>query len=361
MPAHRIVRCLSFHAAYSCQDSGVCCGSRWEIQVEPKLERRLRSVLQASSARLPNGPDGFLPPAPSRCGVSQATLRLATDSGACWFRDQTARRCSIHREFGQEALPSACRHFPRICVLEPHVVSVSLSHYCPTAVGLLFGPPADFAVIQEPTAFPTTWLFEGLDASAAYPPFLRPGVLLGFDGLRSFENASVALLNEGNVEDGLSRFGAAVETLRGWTPSSGSLLNQIPRAFEAARAGLVAHPARVDPREMLRRALPSGIPGDPVLPEARIELPARPLSGIPDLAMRRYLASRLIAAWIMFQGDDLRTVARYLRLCFETAILFASVRSSAEPEEVRWREAIRNADLWIIHYCDPDLLAENLR
>ena len=79
-----------------------------------------------------------------------------------------------------------------------------------------------------------------------------------------------------------------------------------------------------------------------------------------DLALRRYLASRLIAAWIMFQADDLGTVARYLRLCFETAVLFASSRSE-DSELGRWKQAIRSADLWIIHYADPEILAANLR
>ena len=50
----------------------------------------------------------------------------------------------------------------------------------------------------------------------------------------------------------------------------------------------------------------------------------------------------------MFQGDDLRTVARYLRLCFETALLFASQSAPTELDDLRLKEAIRSTDLWII-------------
>ena len=75
-------------------------------------------------------------------------------------------------------------------------------------------------------------------------------------------------------------------------------------------------------------------------------------SGKPD--------PQLIAGWITFQADDLRTVVKYLRLCLNTVILFESGRDRQEREADRWKEAIRRADLWILHYCDPDLLARNL-
>ena len=50
------------------------------------------------------------------------------------------RRCAVHRQLGRETLPSACRDFPRVVTLTPLGVSITLSHYCPTAAGMLFAP-----------------------------------------------------------------------------------------------------------------------------------------------------------------------------------------------------------------------------
>jgi endonuclease IV len=63
---------------------------------------------------------------------------------------------------------------------------------------------------------------------------------------------------------------------------------------------------------------------------------------------------------MLFQAGSLRATARYLRLCLDTVHLFASGRDPAEPESERWREAIRSADLWLLHLCDPEMLAREL-
>ena len=63
---------------------------------------------------------------------------LATAHGRCVFHDP-AGRCAIHSALGHDALPLACRQFPRVSVTDPRGVSVTLSHYCPTAAALLDG------------------------------------------------------------------------------------------------------------------------------------------------------------------------------------------------------------------------------
>jgi hypothetical protein len=114
-----------------------------------------------------------------------------------------------------------------------------------------------------------------------------------------------------------------------------------------------------DPRTILLAALTEGTRPSVGLPDFRPDPPA--VSGLADLVLRKYLASRLIAAWITFQGNGLRSVGRYLRLCLDTVLLFESARAAQESEASRWKEAIRSADLWLLHYCDPELLAQNLR
>src|SRR5262245_55547226 len=113
-PLSPAVRALSFHSEYRCGNSGVCCRTDWPIAVEVPVELRLRRDLPGNE--LPNGPDGFLPAhdGPEGC---RSVLRTAS-TGACWFRDEPGRRCSVHAALGQDALPSACRQFPRVAVID---------------------------------------------------------------------------------------------------------------------------------------------------------------------------------------------------------------------------------------------------
>lgn len=290
---------------------------------------------------------------PSGC---QSAFRH-TASGACWFRDPDRHDCAIHREFGEDALASACRQFPRIVVLEPHQISVSLSHYCPTAAGLLFEDVPGFTLVDRPTAFRENWPFEGLDARTAYSPLLRPGVLLGFDGLRSLESEALTVFSVPGVQEGLARFGSAIERIRGWTPASGPVPELVITAFQESSLTTVRITEPEDPRSVLVRSIPPGS-SIPDLPEFSPSKQA--LSAAVDLALRRYLAARLIAGWIVFQGEDLATVGAYLRLCLATVLLFEGARDPAEPERARWLEAVRSADLWLLHYCDPERVAKNL-
>jgi len=349
-----VVRSLSFHSTYRCQNTGVCCSSGWDIAVETEVEARLIQLLTAHPETLPNGTDGFRPMADPPFGCRSA-LRIVESTQACWFRDEPRRACAIHRAHGEDVLPSACRQFPRVCVLEPDGVSISLSHYCPTAASLLFGGPASFSLVTSPPAFPRDWPFEGLDAREAYPPFLRPGVLLGFDGLRIFEERAIAILSQFPLWTALATIESAVARARSWTVGAGPLPELLAASFDSSEGG---GPGTGDPRRILRASLTEGTRPKVGLREFRAGAPTVP--AFADVALRKYLASRLIAAWITFQGDGLQSVTRYLRLCLDTVFLFESARG-AEPEAARWQEAIREADLWLLHYCDPDLLARNLR
>ena len=353
-----LVRCLSFHGNYKCRNTGICCSSAWEIAVETDVEVRLSAVIAQDPRHLPNGPNGFRPMADPPTGCTSA-LRRVDSTGSCWFRDEPARACAIHRNFGLETLPSACRHFPRVCLLEPGVVSVSLSHYCPTAATLLFDDSKDFELVAGPPAFPSDWPFEGLDVRGAYPPFLRPGVLLGFDGLRAFEDRAVAVLSREPLWEALATIEAAVESARAWTVGAGPLCELVADSFLYPRRDSGDERRVADPRGILLAALTEMTTPMVGLPDFRPGPPA--VSSMVDLALRKYLASRLIAAWITFQGDDLRSVVRYLRLCLDTVFLFESARGPEESDAVRWKEAVRHADLWILHYCDPDRLVRNLR
>ena len=354
------VRCLSFHADYRCRNSGVCCSSSWDIAVEQSVELKLRPRLSVEPILLPNGPDGFTPMADPPPGCRSMFRRTA--KGSCWFHDAQGQACAIHRGFGESALPSACRQFPRICVLEPSVVSVSLSHYCPTAAATLFGDSVDFRIVTDPAAFPSTWPFEGLDARHAYSPFLRPGVLLGFDGLRTFENFAISALATQELRVSLARVISASLRMESRTPSLGDVPGFVESAFASSDPDQVPAPGPIDPRRILQDSLPEGgppvadlpalTPGVSRFPES---LPAR-----IDIALRRYLAARLIGSWIPFQASRFGTVGRYLDLCLQTVLMFQATADPGGDAVTRWTEAIRSADLWLLHQCDPERLASNL-
>jgi Fe-S-cluster containining protein len=98
-------------------------------------------------------------------GTEGAPPLLARVNGRCVFLDDPENagdaptpepgRCRIHAALGHEALPLACRQFPRVTVEDPRGVSVTLSHYCPTAAGLLeLDEPEPFHVMDNPLGFP---------------------------------------------------------------------------------------------------------------------------------------------------------------------------------------------------------------
>lgn len=354
------VQSLSFHANYRCRNTGVCCSSGWDIAVESSVEVRLRSELLRPGLALPNGPDGFRPMVSPPVGCSSSLRRAG---GTCWFHDRSRHECSIHRAFGESALPSACRHFPRVCVLEPDRVAVSLSHYCPTAASLLFRNRDTFKIMDAPAAFPASWPFEGLDVREAWPPFLRPGVLLGFDGWRELERCVVGRLTAGpDVHSGLAAIEAALDTLAKWRADDSPITEFVRTSF--ARVESAGSPRRVsvNARDVLAQSLPDA-PNAPDLPDGPPG--RRSFSTYPpdiDLALRRYLAARTVANWIVYHADDIRILGRYLRLCLDTVDLFALYRADvAECDPVAWLEAVRSSDLWLMHHCDPERIARNLR
>jgi hypothetical protein len=102
----------------------------------------------------------------------------------------------IHKTLGHDALPLACRQFPRVCVTDPRGVSVTLSHYCPTAAGLLANESshASESILTNPARFPPQAEYVGLDAVHALPPLLRPGILMDWDSWWEIERLSVEVL-----------------------------------------------------------------------------------------------------------------------------------------------------------------------
>jgi hypothetical protein len=269
---------LSLHADYRCGRSGACCTSGWTIAVEPEIEDGLHRAAARGALRLPGDRrlEQALQPRPGLPGGAASVL--ATDAcGRCAFFTGDGL-CAIHRDAGHEALPASCRHFPRVALLMPAGVALTLSHYCPTAAGALFRETAIVTIVRNPPAFPPQRSYEGLDARHGPGPLLRPGVLLGWDGLAEWEGHAVALLGDGTTspEAALARLAAEVEAARAWSPRDGPLVEHLRRVCAAPPVASEppSLPLALELWEEIVAAVPAGLarPGlaaDPAAADAR--------------------------------------------------------------------------------------------
>ena len=240
------VRSLSFHAHYRCRHNGACCTANWPIPVEAD---RL-AVMHAAAANARLRPADFVEPA-----TPNAPVLLRVVAHECVFFDaEQGRTCGVHTALGHDALPLACRQFPRVVVTDPRGVSVVLSHFCPTAAAMLTEPGtfrSRVAIVENPPAFPADGEYVGLDARDSLPPLLRPDVLMDWESWWEFERRAVEML--GNSTDPpdatLLRLRQIVEDIRTWSPGQGALLARVEEAF-GAKADL-----EVGPTYLLNRFL----------------------------------------------------------------------------------------------------------
>ncbi len=284
-----MTRCLAFHAEYRCRNSGHCCTADWPI---------------------PDDQGGLLP---------------RTDRG-CAFHNAESHRCEIHTLRGHDALPLACRQFPRVSVEDPRGVAIALSCYCPTALSMLETFSGMIAIVDDAPAFPPHGEYVGLDARTSLPPALCPNVLMDWDSWWEWERLSVDLCNLGETpRQILDRLSLAIEHVRTWRPGQGELIERVHEAQVRARTVSVPGPEGpglhqfISPLETGWRAGPSG-PAD-----------------------RRFLVCHIFANWTAYLGQGLRTWLRSL----ETVVFLL---------EVGW--TIREIDLWLRHFADPRLLAK---
>ena len=164
-----------------------------------------------------------------------------TDRG-CAFHNAAAQQCEIHALRGHDALPLACRQFPRVSILEPRGVAITLSCYCPTARAMLSIAHQSIdaqtvTIVENPRAFPSSGEYEGLDARTSLPPALCPNVLMDWDSWFEWERLSFELWNlDEPLRQILDRLSVAVESVRTWRPGQGELLTRVQEAHTRARS-----------------------------------------------------------------------------------------------------------------------------
>jgi hypothetical protein len=300
------------------------------------------------------------------------TLRV-TGGGACVLfepaGDGRHALCALHRTGGHAALPSSCRHFPRIYLHDAAATRVTLSHYCPTAASLLF-EPGGVRIVDAPPGLAPPDDQEGLDARDALPPLLRPGMLMDAESYATWERGAIELLgSEGTTAgDALSRVAATVERLRDWHPDRGPLVSRVRQACvpDGGRGPTVDPAGAGRPWYALAlSAVPAGLTHGEV-PDELEALDARyvePCWNRHAAPMRRYLSGRLFGSWTAYQGRGLRTVVASL-LCALAVVRIEAVRACAKAarplDASLLRDAIRQADLLLVHKADRQTLASAL-
>ena len=280
-----------------------------------------------------------LTPAPQAPPDSPAVL--AVSGSHCVFFDAAeVHHCRVQHALDHSALPLACRQFPRVTVQTPLGTSVTLSHYCPTAAGLLEarGP---VTIVENAPAFPDGGEYVGLDVREALPPLLRPDVLMDWESWRALEERAVHLLCHvaETADEGLSRLRTAVEDLRQWRPGSTSLATAIDAAF-----GLASSQTQACQPDTARRvaevlaAIPRGVL-DNSTPQPDTQAPRA-----SALVERRFLAAHAFASWIGYQGHGVRSWFRSIEGAY--ALLDAGY-------------SVATADLLLRHLADTSALTQS--
>ena len=323
-----VTRVLSFHATYRCANSGACCTADWPIPVEADRLSRLQAALASGNLRARGGiaePLLFLAGAPI-----ETPAVLATRDHACGFYDGAAGRpgCRIHRALGHETLPLACRQFPRIVVHDPRGVSVTLSHYCPTAAAML-DREAPVSIVTDASSFPSDGEYVGLDATQTLPPLLTEGILMDWDSWWECERLAVELL--GNFGRGpaeaLALLTGAVSEVQTWTPEAADpLIDHVQRSF--ARATPALH--RLTAHDELLIELESRLPASATLrgsASPRASASPRDTAASPR-AVNRFLAAHAFANWAVHGRGGINAWVRSIETAHALVVAGAGVRDA---------------------------------
>lgn len=365
---------LSIHARYACRRSGACCAAGWDIPIDVATREAIGRAmaerrLVAADTRAPWWIEarGLPPP--------DVAVLARTREGDCVFLTRTpAVGCRLHAACGPAALPLACRQFPRVTLADDRGLHVTLSHYCPTAAeSLLSDDNRSLEVLERPAGWSADGLVPGLDARGHWPPLLRPGVLSTLAGWTAWERFCVAVWARPAVTaaSGLAAIAHAARALATWSPGREPLEEavgaiDVAGAVETAAENETATAPEID----AALALDEWQAAWAAVPAARAERPATPaLDRVVDArhaldaapaAPARYLAARCVASWAAYQGHGLRSFVASVGMA--ARVLTVEVARAREPDaRARLREAIRRADLLLLHLSDPAALAARWR
>jgi hypothetical protein len=295
-------------------------------------------------------------------------------SGACvFFEGDRGNLCAIHRELGVESLPMACRQFPRVVLEDPRGTLISLSHFCPTAAALLrASPPATaFEIVEAPSSLTLAGHAEGLDARDVLPPLLRPGMLTDHDGYDAWERRAIGVLARDDLTAAraLDIIRVATLAVQAWRPGPMSLRATVHREFDIAstrkpdkdlddHAQGATNELDVARVQLAVDSVPPGLPR-PSIFAGFVGF----MSGEFDGVVRAYLAARLFGNWVAYHGQGLHAIVEYLQVALAVVKMEAFRQHASAAPTSPWQtvnEAIRNADLLLVHLADAKSLSRRL-
>lgn len=351
--------CLSIHARYRCAHSGACCADVWAIPVEPHVVELIRDkelVLAGS------GP--WLVPS-ERPEAFQTELVAAHYDGACAFFEHGDRLCTIHRQRGVDALPSSCRHFPRVHLIDPRGTFLSLSHFCPTAARMLLDE-VPIGIVEAAPPLALDGAVEGLNALDALPPLVRPDLLADLEGYAAWERACLDTLGRADLThtQALEWIDAATEAVRRWHPREGALAERVGIEFRRAgrAAGGPALRGDAERLDLVDAAMPPAL-------GARTRAAATADLSPFDGAVKRYLAARLFGTWLTYRTRGLRSIVEWLHVCLAVLRNEYVLAANAPPvardfspaaPAAAFIEAVRETDRVLIHVIHLQVLAAEL-
>lgn len=358
---------LSIHADYKCRHSGACCTADWDVPVELPIYRDLDAAL--SSHRLVPPTNEVDPPFITEPDLPDdaGAMLSRTPSGDCVFFHRGSGLCVVHRDLGEAALPSTCRHFPRIAVRDWRGTFITLSHFCPTAASMLFRDDVPLEVVESPRAFPDGD-YEGLTVHAdAWPPLLHPRMLMDLDAYSAWERHMVQRCAErGSPESIIATLRRDARALRRWSPGTTSLIEAI-EALPRDRVDAAPHGVLDESLLLFQEAI-EAVPDDlkPAPDEDQLDVAferwVRPEWEGWSRPINRFIAAKAFASWTAYQGRGLLSIVRGL----EAAVGILRVEAARECRNARraldedlLREAFRGADFVLNHLATGEDLAEN--
>jgi hypothetical protein len=184
-------------------------------------------------------------------------------------------------------------------------VSVTLSHYCPTAADLLQSHHEPIEICSGVPRFPAGAEYVGLIADASLPPLLHPRLAMDWDSWWTCEALAVALFDEESSP--LARLALAVEHMRTWSVDQGPLMAHVHESFAQARRAEVPDDRHdADTLDARCRDALAAVPTawQQAAEDALTGASAQPVA---DEVWRRFVAAHVFGNWTPYLGEGLRT------------------------------------------------------
>ena len=391
---------LTIHSNFQCESCGVCCATNWNIPVEKQVYETLHQHLKNGNITVPGNKeidiDNLLIKTANLPERAEANIGR-DELGRCLFFDyDKGNLCSIQHDVGIDSQPWVCRIFPRLCVLQPQGIFITLSHFCPVATTFLFCENSNINIIKNDPTFIQSGIYAGHDARTHLPPLLRPNVLMTWETYDIWERYAVEFMSKEDYtpEEALIVLITTVEKIRNWNGQNPPLLDFLKEILEKdsqanpaeLKSQIKQLPCGLLKAKQIYTVLLGYLKGEinsfiPIKTSFQINYlfknePEAANNFIDDYnkyvypcwaefehPIRKYLASKIFANFFAYQGNGLRTgllavVFALTSLRTHTTILCSQKKQQLNKDLLL--EAFRYTDYLIHHSVSREQLIQFL-